>query len=118
MFPIETLPSQYYEERAAAVEAARQLAQQQKEAAVQAQNSAPAATLPRPGSSSVLGNIFQGFAKRASSTPASSGTATPVAPATQAAQKLSLEREKREMEALLAEMHRDTDRYCALPSWH
>ncbi|KAK3712112.1 hypothetical protein LTR37_009203 [Vermiconidia calcicola] len=117
MFPIETLPSQYYEERAAAAEAARQLAQQQKEAAVQAQNSAPAATLPRLGPSSVLGNIFQGFAKRASST-TSSGTATPVAPATQAAQQLSSEREKREMEALLAEMHRDTDRYCALPSWH
>lgn len=102
MFPVDSLPASYYEEREAADSAKRlahiqeQHAKAQAQAAASAQNGQttqrPSATclqrpqMSRPVSSSVLGNIFQGFVKAASQSPPSapgkdcghaSGTSTP-----------------------------------------
>ena len=85
MFAVETLPPQYYEERAAA-ETARRLAEQRKLAATEAELKTataaqqsitpsealyqpPPPPLIRPGSSTVLGSIFQNLLKSAPSTP-------------------------------------------------
>ncbi|KAF2483352.1 hypothetical protein BDY17DRAFT_297307 [Neohortaea acidophila] len=126
MFAVETIPSHYYEERAAA-EAAKKLAEQQAAAALAAQTKAPIAThhaspsslhhtlyqpstLARPGSSTLLGNIFQGFAKRAPATPNNTPCGTPARVQTPVSLQ---ELQKRE-----AEMKMDTDTICAMPGWH
>ena len=121
MFAVETLLG--YED-SPDVEAKRRLAQQQQEAARQAQAKAPTAAqhsqpsaihqalcqpqpMSRSGSSSVLGNIFQGFVRKASSTPGSHTPAfTPPRIPTPAA---NTEQQKKDMEALVAEMQRQRD---------
>ena len=125
MFPVETLPAQYCEER----EAARKLANEQKSAADAARVKAPLATqhaspgslaqalqpqpLSRPGSSSVLGSIFQNF-KKANSAPLSpapsatpSRTQTPVLQTAVDKQKAACEGAKK-----------DSEQYPSLPGWY
>ncbi|CAK4033133.1 Hypothetical predicted protein [Lecanosticta acicola] len=87
MFPVDSLPASYYEEREAAEAAKRLALLQEQHAKAQAQATAvssaangqtqlrPSAAclqrpqISRPASSSVLGNIFQGFVKAASQNP-------------------------------------------------
>jgi hypothetical protein len=129
MFPVETLPAQYCEER----EAARKLAEEQRCAAEATQVKAPVATqqaspgslaqalqprpLSRPGSSSVLGSIFQTF-KRVNSGPGSpaasiSPSATPSRTQTPVLQT-AMDKEK----PLCDGAKRDSDQYPALPGWY
>lgn len=128
MFAVETIPPQYYEERAAA-EAAKRLAEQRADAALQAQTRAPVASqqsapsnlqhalypappLSRPGSSTVLGSIFQSFMKRAPSSPIITPSATPPRMDTPTACEQQARRDAQELIAKLKrdeEMKRDTD---------
>lgn len=128
MFAVETLPPQYYEERAAA-EAAKRLAEQQQAAALQAQSKAPVAAqqsapsslqhalyhtppLSRPGSSTVLGSIFQNFMKRAPSSPIITPAPTPPRVETPTSSEEQTRRDARELIAKLKrdeELKRDTD---------
>ena len=122
MFPVETLSPTYYEERTAA-EAAKRLAQQQQEAALQAQTKAPTASqqsrpsnvhaalsqpppLSSPGSSSVLGSIFQGLVKRAPNSPASS---TPAFTPPRAHSPAASTQQQKDVDALVAELQRQRD---------
>lgn len=89
MFPVDTLHAQYTEEREAAEEAKRLAKLQEQQ--VKAQTSPRPNSLSqvfsqrpemsRPASSSVLGNIFQGFVRATSQPPSertiASGTSTP-----------------------------------------
>ena len=129
MFPVETLPAQYCEER----EAARKLAEEQKRAAEAAHDQAPVATqqaspaslaqalqprpLSRPGSSSVLGSIFQNF-KRVNSGPLSPAVSTAPSATPSRAQTPVLQtvtdREKAQCEVV----KKDSDQYPALPGWY
>lgn len=142
MFPVETLPAQYFEERAAAAEAARKLAMEQKEAAAKAaaQQAAqyqtqqrqsrpqPFAQVPlsaaalsqafppplaQTATNGVLSNIFQGLVRRHTSPVSSLASSRSHTPGAHA--RMS-EQERREAEAL-AELKRDTD-ICAAPGWH
>lgn len=128
MFAVETLPPQYYEERAAA-EAAKRLAEQQKNAALDASSKAPVAAQqstpsslqhalyhqappPRPGSSTVLGSIFQNFMKRAPSSPLITPASTPARVETPTSHEDQSRRDAQELIARLRreeESKRDTD---------
>ncbi|KAK4621316.1 hypothetical protein CLAFUW4_06637 [Fulvia fulva] len=99
MFPVDSLPATYYEEREAAEVAKRLAALQQQQAQSQTQTCASPSTasdkpqaclrrpqMSRPPSSSVLGNIFQGFVRSRNNSPppshaqdstSPSGTCTP-----------------------------------------
>ncbi|KAK5119812.1 hypothetical protein LTR85_007138 [Meristemomyces frigidus] len=140
MFPAESFPAAYCEERAAADEVKRVARQQHQEAAKKTQAAASPQTqstqlatpqnltqaflqrppLTRPNSSGFLGNIFQGFVRAASASPSSSSSssqsATPVTGDAKGAMGVNAMRLTAEMEKLKAEQNRDTD-ICAMPSW-
>jgi hypothetical protein len=100
MFPIDSIPAAYHEEREAADSGKRLAHIQQQQAKVHAaqvaaalkaaqqaqpttqQPSAQRPPLTRPVSSTVFGNIFQGFVRSAQSTPQArsiaSGSTTPI----------------------------------------
>ena len=122
MFAVETLPPQYYEERAAA-EAAKRLAEQQAAAALQAQTYSPTAaqqstpsslqhalypqaTLSRPGSSTVLGGIFQSFMKRAPSSPMITPAQTPMRTETPTSHE---EQSRQHAHELIAKLRKEED---------
>ncbi|WPH03775.1 Hypothetical protein R9X50_00665800 [Acrodontium crateriforme] len=139
MFPVESLPSAYYEERAN-TDAARRTAQQQQEALrrtqqVALQKLASTAThnvsraqpqaqpqhlmqnshlqrpqLSRPASSGLLGNLFQGFSRSATPTCTPAGT-----PSIEKKEPVCIPMSD-EMERLIAEKKRDAD-ICAMPAW-
>ncbi|KAK4544176.1 hypothetical protein LTR36_004386 [Oleoguttula mirabilis] len=130
MFPADSFPAAYCEERAAADEV-KHIARQQQEAfkktqasASQAQSAQPAtpqnltqAYLQRPPltrPNSVLGNIFQGFVRAASTSPASSQAATPTTGDVKGARGVNPTSLTAEMEKLRAEQSRDTDIVCCL----
>jgi len=124
MFPVETLPAHYVEERVAA-EKARRLAEQQQEEAMRQQGQAQAqsqaqqqtisktptpasvaqalqAPTSRPGPS-VLANIFQGFVrsrKYTSTPPSVASSCVPSRAQTPMVQTRTPEQEKSEAEAL------------------
>lgn len=99
MFPVDSLPATYYEEREAAEVAKRLATLQQQQAKAHTETCAPSSTtsdkqqsclqrpqMSRPPSSSVLGNIFQGFVRSRNNSPppahgqdksSSSGACTP-----------------------------------------
>lgn len=101
VFPVDSIPAVYHEEREAADSAKRQAHIQQQQAklhaaqvaaalkAPAAEQAKPSANTPpqrpqltRPVSSTVFGNIYQGFARSSQSTPQprsiASGSSTPV----------------------------------------
>ncbi|KAK4501157.1 hypothetical protein PRZ48_006963 [Zasmidium cellare] len=89
MFPVDSFSAQYFEEREAAEEAKRLARLQQQHATAQTSprpNNLSSVfsqrpEMSRPSSSSVLGNIFQGFVRATSQPPSerscASGTSTP-----------------------------------------
>lgn len=118
MFPVDTIPAHYYEERQAADQAKRLAKLQEQQIQERAQAAQKAAhpqnltqallqrpPLSRPVSSSVLGNIFQGFVKAASQQ--NSPVMSPaMSPATTPSAKVMT---REEHEALIAEKKRDGD---------
>ncbi|EME42858.1 hypothetical protein DOTSEDRAFT_132131 [Dothistroma septosporum NZE10] len=125
MFPVDSLPATYYEEREAADVAKRHVMLQRQQAKPQPEagaSSSPCSDKPqpslqrppmsRPPSSSVLGNIFQGFVKSRNNSPppahgqgksCSSGTTTPTkTPPTNIMTKAQIAE-------MLAEQKRDED---------
>lgn len=134
MFPVESLPSAYYEERAN-TDAAKRMAQQQQEALRRAQQVAlqksaqavahnasqaqPQHLMPnshlqrpqlsRPASSGFLGNLFQGFSRSATPTCTPAGT-----PSIEKKEPVCIPLSD-EMERLIAEKKRDADIVSLLP---
>lgn len=108
MFPADSLPAAYYEERAAAEQLQRAASEQQGDT----QKTSTASTsslgqalmqrppISRPNSSGLLGNLFQCIVKPGSMTPSPCATPMPG----QAKQIAATE-----MERLIAEQKRDTD---------
>ncbi|CAK1365664.1 hypothetical protein CB0940_09849 [Cercospora beticola] len=132
MFPVDSLPAAYHEEREAA-DAARRLAHiQQQQAKAQAAAVAGALKnasqdkpctqsllqqpqLSRPASTTVLGNIFQGFVRSSQSPPPAkgsiSGCSTPVTtPPAKIITQADIERQ-------MAERKRDADIVGSSPGW-
>ncbi|EMC94270.1 hypothetical protein BAUCODRAFT_36738 [Baudoinia panamericana UAMH 10762] len=131
MFPGDSMPAIYFEERSAdqklKFERQQQEAMQKAQRHLQApqpQKPAPQnltqailqrPPLSRPVSTGVFGNIFQGFVKVASpiSSPAHSPCATPMPGQAKELQAVNI---SKEMEKLIAEQKRDAD-ICAMPTW-
>ncbi|KAM3418052.1 hypothetical protein BST61_g6258 [Cercospora zeina] len=132
MFPIDSIPAAYHEEREAA-DAARRLAHiQQQQAKAQAAAVAGALKnaqdkqcpqsfaqqpppLSRPASTTVLGSIFQGFVRTSQSPPPAkgsiSGCSTPVTtPPAKIITQADIERQ-------MAERKRDADIVGSSPGW-
>ncbi|KAI5365085.1 hypothetical protein Slin15195_G046220 [Septoria linicola] len=132
MFPVESIPAAYHEEREAADSAKRLAHLQQQQAKAQAASVAAALRnaqqdkastqtllqrppLSRPASTTVLGNIFQGFVRSSQSPPpargAASGCTTPVTtPPAKLITQADLERQ-------MAERKRDADIVGSSPGW-
>lgn len=132
MFPVDSIPAQYFEEREAA-EVAKRMARMQEQqakaqgAAVQAALNEPRAQRPQaprslsqahlqamrsPASSTVFGNIFNGFAK--GSSPAKSATSGTTTPVTTPPAKITTQAD---IERLMAERKRDADYVGSSPGW-
>ncbi|KAK4565857.1 hypothetical protein LTR86_003706 [Recurvomyces mirabilis] len=137
MFPVESLPAAYLEERSAAdqerfaklQQEAMQRAQDQQKRLQQPQSQQQQQQqriptphnitqqllqrppLSRPNSSGVLGNIFQGFVKAASASP-SPCQSTCTTPTPGQAKQITTA----ELERIVAEQKRDAD-ICAMPVW-
>lgn len=124
MFPVDSLPTAYCEERSAA-EAARLAARQQEEVLRKAQQAKQQPQqlepqnltqavlqrpqLARPGAG-VMGNIFQGFVRAASASPSRSPSHTPApTPSQEKSASASMAAVSEEMEKYIAEKKRDAD---------
>ena len=126
MFPVESLPAAYLEERSAAEkerfaklqQEAMQRAQDQQKRVQSMQQRIPTPQnitqqllqrppLSRPNDSGVLGNIFQGFVKAASASP-SPCQSTCTTPTPGQARQISTA----ELERIVAEQKRDADIVC------